>query len=496
MKIFGVEKIREADEITILRQGITSYELMERAGNEAFLWIKHSYPDKETCFRVFCGSGNNGGDGLVVARLLHEDGYRVKVHVVGGNASPDNKISMQSAVDKDVKILKYLSLDDDDCEKTIIIDALLGTGISREPEGNYMEIIELINNSKSTVISIDVPSGLFLNRPTKLAVKSNIVLTFQFPKFAFYLSRNYDFFNTVEVLDIGLDKNFISTENSDIIFVDKKEANSRYRPVPFFAHKGTQGHALIIGGSYGKIGAITLTAKAALKAGSGLVTAYIPECGYNILQTAVPEAMALTNGEKYISQVAFDLKPTVIGIGPGMGHNDETQRAMHELLQKQTAPMVIDADALNILAANKDWLQDVPENSVLTPHPKELQRLIGEWTDDFEKTEMVKTFSKQHKLVVVMKDARTMIVYEDKVYVNSTGNSGLATGGSGDVLTGIITGLISQGYNSIDAAVFGVYLHGLTADIGVQDVGKQSFTASSIIDYLGKAFLQVESECL
>lgn len=494
MKIFGVEKIREADEITILRQGITSYELMERAGNEAFLWIKQAYPDKETCFRVYCGSGNNGGDGLVVARLLHEDGYRVTVHSVGGNASEDNKIALQNTVEQGVAIVEYLLLEDD-CEKTIIIDALLGTGISREPEGNYMKAIELINNSSLPVISIDVPSGLFLDKPTKVAVKSKTVLTFQFPKFAFYLNSNYDFLNTVVVLDIGLDKDFISAESSDIIFVDDKEVALCYRPVPFYAHKGTQGHALLVGGSYGKIGAITLAAKAALKAGSGLVTAYIPECGYNILQTALPEVMVLTNGNRYISQVAFDLKPTVIGIGPGMGHNEETQRALHERLKLQSEPMVIDADALNILASNKEWLIEVPEGSVLTPHPKELRRLIGDWHDDFERIEMVKAFSKQYKIVVVMKDARTMVVYEDEVYINSTGNSALATGGSGDVLTGIITGLIAQGYTSIDASVFGVYLHGLTADIGVQEVGKQSFTASSIINYMGSAFLKTESGC-
>lgn len=494
MKIFDVEKIREADEITILRQDISSYDLMERAGNEAFLWIKQAYPDKETCFEIYSGSGNNGGDGLVVARLLHEDGYRVTVHSVGGNASADNKLALQNAVEEGVTIVENL-LPEGDCEKTIIIDALLGTGISREPEGNYLEAIDIINNSSLPVISIDVPSGIFLGKPTKVAVKSKIVLTFQFPKLAFYLSSNYDFLNTVVVLDIGLDKDFISAENSDIIFADDYEAASHYRPVPFYAHKGTQGHALVVGGSYGKIGAITLAAKAALKAGCGLVTAYIPGCGYNILQTALPEAMVLTDGNKHIENIAFDLKPTVIGIGPGMGYNDETQRALYELLKLQSEPMVIDADALNILALNKEWLIEVPEGSVLTPHPKELKRLIGNWQDDFEKIAMVKAFSKQYKIVVVMKDARTMVVYEDKVYANSTGNSALATGGSGDVLTGIITGLIAQGYTSIDAAVFGVYLHGLTADIGVQEVGKQSFTASSIIDYMGSAFLKVESVC-
>jgi len=496
MKIFGLEKIREADKITILRQGITSYDLMERAANEVFLWIKTANPDKETAFHVFCGGGNNGGDGLIIARLLYEDGYEVQIHQIEGvKTSEDYKTALQNAVDKDVKVTNSLKIEYEG-DKAIVIDALFGTGLSREPEGKYLEAIELINNCGLTIISIDIPSGLFLDKPTTAAVKSNIVLTFQCPKFAFYLSSNYDFINNIEVLDIGLDKEFISKENSDIIFVNRKDANARYRHVPYYAHKGTMGYALIVGGSYGKIGAITLSAKAALKAGSGLVTAYIPECGYNIVQTALPEAMVITNGEKYISNVSFEIKPTVIGIGPGLGLNEETQRAFHELLQLQTAPMVIDADALNILAANKEWLKDVPENSVLTPHPKELQRLIGEWYDDFEKMEMVKAFSKQYKLVLVLKDARTITVYEDKVYVNSTGNSALATGGSGDVLTGIVTGLIAQGYSPVDAAVFGVYLHGLTADIGAAEISRPAFTASSIIDYLGKAFLQVESECL
>ncbi|WP_116787434.1 NAD(P)H-hydrate dehydratase [Flavobacterium psychrotrophum] len=496
MKIFETINIRQADEITISNQGIGYYELMERAAHEAFLWIKKHFPDKETTFHVFCGRGNNGGDGLVIARLLHEDNYPVKADMVSdaGKPTPEFETALQKLIDSGIKDNKGADYPYEE-DKLIYIDALFGIGLNREMPEGVKSVIEKINQCNGHVISIDVPSGLFMDQDTEIAVESDYVLTFQFPKLAFYLPGNSRFVNRVVVLDIGLDKDFISNTPSSYFLVDRKEIKHRYKPVAPHAHKGTQGHALIIGGSYGKIGAVCLSAKAALKSGCGLVTAYIPKCGYEIMQSYFPEAMALTEGEEHISAINFEFNPNAVGLGPGIGQHPETQQAIKNFLEKYNGHLVIDADALNILSQNKDLLTLLPQNTILTPHPKELERLMGSWDNDFEKLDKMKTFAAQYKVILVAKDAHTMVVYGENIYVNSTGNAALATGGTGDCLTGIITGLLAQGYNAVDAALFGVYLHGLTADIAISETSVQAFTASDILHYLGKAYLKIEAEC-
>lgn len=276
-------------------------------------------------------------------------------------------------------------------------------------------------------------------------------------------------------------------------YIDLKEILKRYRTIDEHTHKGIQGHALIIGGSYGKIGAVCLSSKAALKSGCGLVTAYVPKCGYNILQTAIPEVMVLTdNHEIYISEISFDIIPQAIGIGPGLGQEVVTQKAFFKFLEQNSFPLVVDADALNILSKNKEWIFLLPAKTIITPHPKELERLIGEWTSEEKKINLAKSFSIKYNLIIVMKGAPTIIIDNDKIYENTTGNAALATAGSGDVLTGIITSLLAQSYEPIDAAIIGVYLHGLTADIALPETGYQSFIASDIILNIGKAFLSLE----
>jgi ADP-dependent NAD(P)H-hydrate dehydratase / NAD(P)H-hydrate epimerase len=495
MKIFETINIREADKVTILNQGLTSFQLMERAANEVFLWIKKHRPDKETTFHVFCGQGNNGGDGLVVARLLHEANYPVWVDIVeeAGTRTPDFELALQSVKDAGMECnlntdYKY------EKGKLVYIDALFGTGLSRNLHPEVVKVIERVNACDGKVLSIDVPSGLFMDKPTAVAVESHVVLTFQFPKLAFYLPGNSRFINKIAILDIGLDKTYIANTPTTYHLSDCSSILHRYRPVPRFAHKGTQGHALVIGGSYGKIGAVVLAAKAALKSGCGLVTAYIPKCGYNIMQTAFPEAMALTDGQEHITKIGFDMQPKAIGIGTGIGQHEETQQALHDFLKLNNTPLVVDADALNILSYNKEWLQLLPENTIITPHPKELERLMGSWDDDFDKLEKMKAFATAHNLVLVAKDAHTLVVYGGNIYINTSGNAALATGGTGDTLTGIITGLLAQGYNAVDAAIFGVYLHGLTADVALDETGTQAFTASEVINYMGKAYLNIEAE--
>ena len=278
------------------------------------------------------------------------------------------------------------------------------------------------------------------------------------------------------------------------IYIDQKEILKRYKQPDKFTHKGIQGHAIIIGGSYGKIGAACLCSKACLKTGCGLVTVFIPKCGYEILQIAVPEVMVLTdNQEKYISDITFDIKPQAIGIGPGLGQEIETQQAVYKFFKTNKIPLVIDADALNVLSKNKEWLPLLQPKTILTPHPKELERLIGKWNSDTEKLEKTIVFSKQYQLIIVMKGAPTRIIYEDIIYENTTGNAALATAGTGDVLTGMITSLLAQSYEPINAAILGVYLHGLTADIALPETGFQSFIASDVIANIGKAFLSLEN---
>ncbi|MFV8378032.1 NAD(P)H-hydrate dehydratase [Flavobacterium sp. LB3R33] len=277
------------------------------------------------------------------------------------------------------------------------------------------------------------------------------------------------------------------------IYIDQKEILKRYKQPDKNTHKGIQGHALIIGGSYGKIGAVSLSSKACLKTGCGLVTVFIPKCGYTILQTAIPEVMVLTDiQDEIISDIIFEIVPQAIGIGPGLGQAVVTQNALHQFLKTNKTPLVIDADALNILSKNKEWFSLVPPKTILTPHPKELERLIGKWDSEEEKRSKAISFSKQYQLIIVMKGAPTQIIDGETVYENTTGNAALATAGTGDVLTGMITSLLAQSYEPVSAAILGVYLHGLTADIALPKTGYQSFIASDVIANIGKAFLSLE----
>lgn len=280
-----------------------------------------------------------------------------------------------------------------------------------------------------------------------------------------------------------------------LVYIDKNAVQKRYKTIDSHTHKGIQGHALIIAGSYGKIGAAVLSSKACLKTGCGLVTAFVPQCGYEIVQVANPEVMVLTDeNDKFVSDISFDIKPKAIAIGPGLGQEAKTQAALHRFLEANKSPLVIDADALNILSANKEWVRFLLPKTILTPHPKELERLIGKWDSEDEKFQKTIAFCERYDLIVVMKGSPTHIADGEKMYRNSTGNAALATAGSGDVLTGIICSLLAQSYEPLDAAILGVYLHGLTSDIALPKTGYQSFIASDIIKYLGKAFLSLEEK--
>ncbi|MGS2763313.1 NAD(P)H-hydrate dehydratase [Sinomicrobium sp. M5D2P9] len=501
MNIFSLEQIREADRLTILNQNISSDALMERAGEQVFEWLHGRLQGNPVCIHVFCGIGNNGGDGLVIARHLLENEYRVKAYVVdfSKKRSPDFLLNLDR-----IKNMKHWPehFNGDKGEELpeigredIVVDAIFGVGLNRPPSGWVEELIRHINAAGAFVLSVDMPSGLFMDKGQErdaAVIQAAHTLTFQSPKLVFFLPGTGVYTPSWEVLDIGLDKEYLQSVEPEAVLIEKNEAVSLYIPRKKFSHKGTYGHALLIGGSYGKIGAVYLSAKACLTSGAGLVTTYMPRCGYSVLQTTLPEGMVLTDAnEEHISTIAFDIEPEVIGIGMGLGKHRATVDAFKAFLKKNTTPLVVDADALNILSENSGLLQWIPAKSVFTPHPKELERLIGPWKDDMEKLKKGKAFAKEYDLVLVMKDAHTIVVYDEKLYVNSTGNPGMATGGSGDALTGIITGLISQGYTTVNAAIFGVYLHGKAGDIAVSHTGYEALTASGIIDYTGDAFLDL-----
>lgn len=497
MKILSVKQLRAADRETVKKQGITSLELMERAGTKVFEVIDRLLQKSSVPVKVFCGIGNNGGDGLVTARFLLEKGYQVSVYVVSYSEkrSPDFVENYQRFIELNNKWPTAISHDSEfpKIDKgDFIVDAIFGIGLNRSLNGWVGRLIEHINDSEAYVLAVDIPSGLFADKGKSsgdMVIKANLTCTFQSPKLVFFLPETGIFAGEITILDIGLDREFISGAPAVGVFVTKWIARNLYRQRERFSHKGTFGHVLVIGGSYGKMGSICLCTEAVLRAGAGMATAFIPKCGYEIVQMRIPEAMVLTDEHPdYIHEIRFDFDPSVICFGVGAGKKKETREAYKNLLSRTKRPMLIDADGLNLISENPGLIDLVPKNSVLTPHPKELERLVGPWKDDFEKIEKTRAFVKAHKLIVVIKGAYTITVSADDLFINSTGNPALATAGSGDVLAGVITGLISQGYDPLSAAIFGVYLHGKAGDFAALKPSAESVIAGDICRELGAAF--------
>ncbi|MBW2960711.1 NAD(P)H-hydrate dehydratase [Mesonia aestuariivivens] len=496
MKIFNKEKLKETDEFTIKEQNIKSDELMERAAIQLFGWLKTQLQENQPKINLFCGIGNNGGDGLALARLLLNDGYDVEVYIVNfsDKRSDDFLLNLKRLKENDFWPEFINSTSDLPKLNTgeIVIDAIFGIGLNRPADAWVKELIQHINNSKNYVVSVDVPSGLYLDqspKDKKAIIKADTTVTFQVPKLVFFLPETAEFAGRVEIADIGLDQNFISKSSAEAILIQQQEAKRFYQPRSKFSHKGTFGHCIIAGGSYGKIGSVLLATKAALRVGAGKVSALIPKCGYNILQLGAPEAMVITTeNENFLETTEIDFQPESICFGIGAGNKKATKNYLQELLQQRSAPLLIDADGINILAEHKDLLKLLPEKSILTPHPGELKRLLGDWEDDFDKLQKAKNFSSTYQVILVIKGAYTITIAEKHMYVNSTGNPGMATAGSGDTLSGIIAGLVAQGYDSAIAAVFGVYLHGKAGDLAAEKIGFEALIAEDIIQHLGKAF--------
>lgn len=493
LKILSTNQVRDLDAYTIKHRPMPSIDLMENACRAIFTWITEHYPPN---FKVgvVCGTGNNGGDGLGVARLLKSSGYPVQVWIIKGSVpeSADFKINLERLSGKIEVSYITEKFDGEAFSKIdILIDAIFGSGLSRPADGIYAQVITSANESAVEKIAIDIPSGLMADKPSDGAIlKAGYTLSFQVPKLAFFFPQHAQFVGHWVLLEIGLHKDFLKQIETPYYYFRRKDVRKILKPRNKFDHKGKFGHALLVTGSYGKMGAAVLASRAALRSGLGLLTVYTPKCGYDIMQSTTPEAMTISDQhEMYLTSCPSLTNYSVIGIGPGLGQQKETINAFRQILEQCKTPMVIDADALNMLAANRELLQLVPPGSILTPHPKEFERLVGSWSNDFVRLEKQKQLAKDLKSVIVLKGAYTSTASPDgSVYFNSSGNPGMAKGGCGDVLTGILTGLMAQQYTATNAAQLGVFLHGYAGDLGTYEKGVNSLIASDVVKFLPDAF--------
>jgi NAD(P)H-hydrate epimerase len=503
MKLFSTKQIAELDKYTIENEPIADIDLMERAAMQITNWLIRKFTTEQKMV-IFAGPGNNGGDALTVARQITELGFICEVYLLdfgkalkGSPAINWERLKKQGKVklSKITKIEEFPEINQTD----IILDGMFGSGLTRPLKGFPAEMVQKINRLGNTVVAIDIPSGLMgednTENTTETIIQAGFSLTFQFPKISFLFPENEQFTGIWEVLPIGLHPEGMKKIPSDFYLIEEGDVAEIMPQRTTFQHKGDFGHALLIAGSFGKMGAAVLASKACLRSGVGLLTAHIPRMGYPVIQTAVPEAMASTDQHDSVFTEFPELKPySAIGVGPGLDKKQNTARALHSLIVQAEVPLVIDADALNILSENSGWLSELPENSILTPHPGEFKRLVGETQNSFERIEKQLQLSKKYSVIVVLKGAFTSISTPDgKLFFNSTGNPGMATAGSGDVLTGIILGLLAQRVSPESAAVCGVYIHGLAGNMAAGTISQPALIAGDIVDFLGNAFIALKT---
>jgi ADP-dependent NAD(P)H-hydrate dehydratase / NAD(P)H-hydrate epimerase len=501
MKLFTTKQIAFLDKYTIENEPIEDIDLMERAALQISNWIVQRFSNEHK-FIFFAGPGNNGGDALVIARQLAELDFQCKVMLMdlGKDLKGSPAINWKRLEDQArVELQKIRSIDEfpETGESDVFIDGLFGSGLSRPLEGLPADIVNCMNQTTNTIVAIDIPSGLMGEDNTgnnmENVIRADYTLTFQFPKLSFFFAENEQFVGQWIVLPIGLHPDGIEQESSDFSWLERDDIREILPVHSKFDHKGTLGHALLLSGSFGKMGAAVLASRACLRAGVGLLTTHVPRLGYSVLQTAVPEAMASVDQHDSVITEFPELESfSAVGIGPGIDKKQNTRKALCFLLESAKVPLVLDADALNILSVQKEWLAKLPEGSVLTPHPGEFRRLVGEAQNSWQYIQKQIQFSTDYKCTVVLKGAFTSVSSPDgKLWFNSTGNPGMATGGSGDALTGIILGLLAQGLPSLEAALIGVYLHGLAGDLAAKEWSEFSMLAGDLIDHLGKAFKQL-----
>ena len=501
MKIFTSAEIREIDAATIRLEPVTPAGLMERAATTFVQRLKDTLPPEKKV-NVFAGPGNNGGDGLVIARLLFDEGHPVRVFIVETgsahksefrlNADRLERAGITPLTLADPGLFPVIGRDE------VIIDAIFGTGLSKSPGGVAAEVIRKINHTGAWIVSVDVPSGLFCEdnegADRDRIVRASQTIAFEFPKLAFMFAGNEEQAGKWEVVDIGLHAPTIASMPSPFHYLLRENVRPLLLKRKKFDHKGIFGHSLIIAGSYGKAGAATLAAGAALRSGAGLVTVHTPASAVMALQASLPEAMVSPDPGTGNVTVLPDLAPyDAAGVGPGLGTDPDTTAVLRTLLETASIPLVLDADALNIMARNRELLEMIPPGTVLTPHPGEFRRLAATESSDFRLMEEQRAFAARYKCVVVLKGAHTSVALPGgEVYFNSTGNPGMATGGSGDVLTGMIASLLAQGYDPAEAAVAAVYLHGVAGDVALRIHSEESVIAGDILMNIGRAFRETQ----
>ena len=501
MKIFSAAQVHAWDAFTIENEPIASTELMNRAARVFTEWFTGLYQDVSKPVVIFAGTGNNGGDGLAIARYLHQLFYEAKVLVCAfdDKRSADFETQLEQLPAHQGVSVQWLSDPDgfpDIPPRAIVIDALFGSGLNRPLSGKLAALVDLLNALPNEVVSVDIPSGMFADQSSAAypVVQAERTFSFEAPKRAFFYPENAHRVGEWNFGSIGLHPDYYSEQPTCYQYLTHEEAKKLWKPRQKFGHKGTYGHALLIGGSYGKMGAAVLSAKSCLRAGAGLLSVCVPGVGYDIMQTSVPEAMAICDAHEKKWTQTPDIQPyNAIGIGPGLGRASETASALQQLIHNATVPLVLDADALNLLARHPEWWPAIPPNSILTPHPGEFQRLFGSSTNDFEKNDQQMEWARKHQVFIVLKGAHTAIATPDgQCWFNSSGNPGMATGGSGDVLTGILTGLLAQGYSPLNTCLLGVYLHGLAGDMAASELGQEALIASDLIEHLPVAWKRLQ----
>ncbi len=497
MKVLTRTQIREADRFTIEQEGVPSINLMERAAR-AFTDAFTARYDAAHPVAVVAGPGNNGGDGLAIARMLAEAGYSVRVFMLASERySPDFQVNLQrlQALLPAYQIAAWAQ--PSDWEGTTVrpgevwIDALFGTGLTRPLTEQPAALVQWLNGRNVPVVSVDIPSGLYCddpNAPDDPVVRSGLTISFQSPKRAFFMEENAAYVPRFEVVDIGLSRRFLATVDTPFFYLTAADTRRLVPPRPLFAHKGMMGHLLAVGGKKGMMGAAVLMAQAALRSGVGKLTLRVPAVGYSIVQQAVPEALCAPDPHPEVNTALPDGKPSAYAVGPGIG-TDAATGAVVEAVLRSEVPAVLDADALNLLAAHPQWRRLLSERHVLTPHPGEFRRLAGDFSHSVEKWEKLREFARRHHTHVVLKGRYSAVADpQGRITFNSTGNPGMATGGAGDVLTGIIGALLARRMPPDEAALLGTYLHGLAGDLAAERLGQEALIASDIIAALPDAW--------
>ena len=501
MKIFTSAQIHELDKYTIQHEPIKSIDLMERAAKAITETVMRRWSN-QTPVVVFAGPGNNGGDALAVSRMLATQGYDVKVYLfnISGRLSDDCAANRQRVIDcKRIKAFMEVTTKFDPPTLQagdLVIDGLFGSGINKPLAGGFAALVRYINQCPARVVSIDMPSGL-MTEDNSFNVRSNIIradltLTLHGKKLSMFLADCQEFLGEIQVLDIRLSDEYVKKTDALYTLLEESDIRPRILHRDDFAHKGSMGNALLVAGSYGMSGAAVLATKACLRAGAGKVTVHTPRKNYGIMQVSVPEAvLQMDHEETYFSEAVDSDNFDALGIGPGLGQLENTAIAFIAQLKRTQCPIVADADALNILANHRAWIPQLPKDIILTPHPKEFDRLSSVASNgSYERLQRAKDMAQNLHAYIILKGHYSALCLPDgHVVLNPTGNSGMATAGSGDVLTGIITGLLARGYQRRDACEVGMYLHGLAGDLAAKDLGKESLVASDIIRYLPKAFL-------